>query len=138
MGRFLAVALSVIVVAASGVGLCLVGGPQQARQATLDMERLQRMTVIVRTLGCETYENTSLPDTLSPETVRGFCKNTTLAAAALLDHESGKPYVFTRLNDREFTLGGDVHDADAWSAKIKDTRRFQNYDFDPSSGCLTQ
>ena len=127
-------AVSVAVLA----GLWTVGGPMQGRRDKFDQHRYIELSKIATALLCEhraTATALALPEDLTVESLRVHCSGAGIAAADLVDNETGAPYRYARTSEHDFSVCAAFYDAER-------TKRlnapFQSAaPFDPESGCFS-
>ncbi|WP_193174851.1 hypothetical protein [Oricola nitratireducens] len=136
--RVFLTATVLVVLAAIVTGIAMTGRPSQARKEKFDQLRYRELTAIARILHCEKKSDTRpvLPKELSEDSFREYCGGTTATADMFVDNETGKPYRYRRLNDRDFAVCAKFYDA----RKAMRSRPFwsiHTYAFNPASGCMT-
>ena len=132
-----ALAMAVIAVAVI-VGLLLVGGPGQGQRDRFDAERYRELNELGRALLCERGAREvgrSLPQELSVDSLRIHCSGAGITADNLIDDETGEPYVYRRMSDRDFAICATFHDAGR--VLLIGTAVSAGGPFDPDTGCVS-
>ena len=126
------------IVLAIGIGIFTVGGPNEARREMFDLRRYEDLTQIARALSCQNWRvlQPTLPDALNLETIRSYCGGVEIQAEALLDNETGEPYVYSRTNEQEYSVCADFHDAEK-AMRLSYNRFGSMTSFNPQTGCVT-
>ena len=132
--------VAVVVFIAIIAGLFTVGGPDQARRDMFDLRRYEDLAEISYALGCSNWRvmQPTLPDELKVESLRAYCGGVEIGADVLLDNETGKPYVYERLSESEYSVCADFYDAQ--KTMQLGYRRFVvgvQSSFNPDTGCVT-
>jgi hypothetical protein len=124
--------------AAIAVGVGLVGGPLAARRDKFDQNRIENLYKIASSLLCGNprIKDPVLPQDLTLETLRTYCSGVSATPELLIDGETGKPYVYKRKSDKEFSICAVFYDA---PKAVKSTwwRDHANLSFDPETGCVS-
>lgn len=106
------IAVGTAVAATVAIALWITGGPMSARLERLDAARYQELRELARLLRCgkQSGSSGSLPETLSVDSLRNYCGGVERHASDLTDNETGEPYSYERLNDREFKICAKFYD----------------------------
>lgn len=130
---------SIAVVVAIVVGLLTIGGPNKARREMFDMRRYEDLAKISSALNCPNWRvrQPTLPNDLNLATIRAYCGGVEIQAEQLLDNETGKPYLYVRTSEDEYTVCAEFFDAER--AMRLSYRRFSgsSTSFNPATGCVT-
>jgi len=140
MSARLFLGLVIVAVAASVVaGLFVVGGPSLARQDRLDYERYLQLDKIARVLMCKGgihTKGTPLPEELTLDALRAGCSGLPIAAADLVDKETGAPFAYHRLDDHRFSICATFHDGARTARLNRDRMGYVSTALDPDTGCV--
>ena len=129
--------VAAVVSAAVVAGIITVGGPFEGRREKFDLQRYQDLSLIAQVLRCESWRSSRpvLPVELTVESLKSHCAGSGPGKDSLLDDETGKPYEYTRKNDRAFSICAKFHDAE--KAMRLAYRLRNDSSFDPETGCIS-
>lgn len=126
------------VVASVAAGLWVVGGPAQARRDRIDAQRYLALDKLARVLICPVASGSpqqALPEALTVENLHAHCPAIRIAPPDLVDPVSGAVFAYRRLNDRNFAVCADFHDA-ARAARLQGDVAL-SATFDADTGCMS-
>lgn len=134
---FLGLAIGAVAAAVVG-GWAIVGGPLQARQDNADKNRYQELDNLASLLLCKHSDHgpaTPLPTQLSVDSLRAHCPDISIDSDALLDDETGEPYVYSRSNAAGFSVCASFYDS-ARTARLNHPLWYGGMSFNPETGCV--
>lgn len=105
----LVLSLALVALAMIG-GFYITGGPFQARMEGFDQKRWSDLNSIISRMTCKDHED-SLPQTLSIEQIRNFCRTgVVLNESSLSDPETGDLYVYQVTSPTTFEVCARFYD----------------------------
>lgn len=136
--RTFAFGVAVLLLAAIVAGLLSVGGPGSARRDRYDLLRYQDLRFLETALKCTNWRilEPELPDELTLESLRSYCGGVEVEPDRLLDNETGKPYRYTKISEKEFSVCADFYDANSPMIKSRSVAR-TSLSFNPDTGCVS-
>ncbi len=133
---FTGAAVTVLVVLV--VGIFTIGGPNQGRRERFDLHRFDDLRKISDALHCQNWRilQPTLPDELNLETIRAYCGGVEIQAEVLLDNETGTPYAYSRIDEKEYSVCAEFYDAEK-TMRLSYKSYGSKFSFNPETGCVT-
>ncbi len=108
-----------------------------------DLRRYADLTKISQALACPNWRvrRPTLPNELNVTTIRAYCGGTEIQAEVLQDNETGKPYVYNRISETQFSVCADFYDTEK-TMRLSGQGMFRAFNgmqasFNPDTGCVT-
>ncbi len=136
--RALAFGVAAFLLAAIVLGLLTVGGPGSAKRDRYDQLRYEDLHFLETALRCTNWRISfpKLPDDLTLDSLRSYCGGVEVDGDRLVDDETGEPYRYTKISEKEFLVCADFYDAR--STIIKSRSVFgASSSFNPDTGCVS-
>lgn len=135
--RAFAFGVAAFLLAAIVVGLLSVGGPESARRDRYDQLRYEDLRFLETALRCTNWRilGPELPDELTLGSLRSYCGGVEVDPDRLVDDETGEPYRYTKISEREFSVCADFYDANNPIIKSRSAVGVSS-SFNPDTGCV--
>jgi hypothetical protein len=133
-GKWILIASITVVLAAIGLGLILVGGPQQGRLDQRDEDRFDDLTAMLWVLECHYREEGVFPESFEKQQIIAECRQFFPPDADLSDGTTNQPYPYVHQTDQRISLCAPFESTPERLAIL-----FGNIepDFVPETGCIT-
>ena len=139
--RAFAFGIAAFLLAAIILGLLTVGGPGSAKRDRYDQLRYEDLRFLETALRCTNWRilEPELPDDLTLDSLRSYCGGVEVELAGLVDDETGEPYRYTKISEKEFSVCADFYDAHNTINTITKSRSDfgASSSFNPDTGCVS-
>lgn len=136
--RAFAFGVAAFLLAAIILGLLTVGGPESAKRDRYDQLRYEDLHFIETALRCANWRilDPKLPDELTLDRLRSYCGGMEVDEDRLVDDETGEPYRYTKISEKEFSVCADFYDAHDTLIKSRSAVG-AIASFNPDTGCVS-
>ncbi len=136
--RALAFGVAAFLLAAIVLGLLTIGGPESAKRDRYDQLRYDDLHFLETALRCANWRilEPELPDDLTLDSLRSYCGGVQVGGDRLVDDETGEPYRYTKISEKEFSVCADFYDAHDTMIKNRSAVDGRG-SFNPDTGCVS-